>query len=264
MNTQQFLQTTWQWNSPALVVCALAIAAYLFSFRNWTRTRIGFLIAGLSVFTLALVSPLDRLADGYLFSAHMLQHLLFLLVVPPLILLSLPAFSLPPMLDRILGVRWLTWLAGVGAMWIWHAPALCNAAQLNPQVHRIQFISLLIMGAMFWWPVLGSVHQRRIAPLPGIAYLFSACIACTLLGIILTFAPVSVCSVYRHPADPLGILPLIRDGWGLTAERDQQLGGLLMWVPPCLIYLAGIIGLLARWYRPPVALPEPSLVESRQ
>ena len=82
-------------------------------------------------------------------------------------------------------------------------------------------------------------------------YLFSACVGCTILGIILTFAPLGVCPVFMHPADRLGILPLLQDGWGLSPARDQQLGGLLMWVPPCFVYLCGIFGLLARWYTGP-------------
>ena len=79
-------------------------------------------------------------------------------------------------------------------------------------------------------------------------YLFSACLGCTVLGIIITFSPVAVCSIYLHPPDRLGILPLIQDQWGLTPAKDQQLGGLLMWVPACLIYFCGIFGLFARWH----------------
>jgi putative membrane protein len=89
----------------------------------------------------------------------------------------------------------------------------------------------------------------------GVLYLFSACVGCTILGIILTFAPLGVCPVFLHPVDRLGILPLLQSGWGLTPGKDQQLGGLLMWVPPCFVYLCGIFGLFARWY----AGPDPEL-----
>jgi cytochrome c oxidase assembly factor CtaG len=80
-------------------------------------------------------------------------------------------------------------------------------------------------------------------------YLFTACVACTLLGIAITFSPVEVCSVFTHPVDRLGVMPRVRDGWGLTAERDQQIGGLLMWVPACLVYGAAILSVLARIFR---------------
>jgi putative membrane protein len=104
------------------------------------------------------------------------------------------------------------------------------------------------MGFAFWWPIIGPWTRQRLSPLAGVVYLFSACLGCTVLGIIITFSPVEVCSIYLHPLDRLGILPLIQDDWGLTPAKDQQLGGLLMWVPACLIYFCGIIGLLARWY----------------
>jgi putative membrane protein len=61
-----------------------------------------------------------------------------------------------------------------------------------------------------------------------------------------------------HPADRLGLLPLLQDNWGLTPAKDQQLGGLLMWVPPCFVYLCGIFGLLGRWY----AGPDPEIATS--
>src|ERR1700691_5156896 len=97
------------------------------------------LVAALGLFFLTLASPMDALADGYLFSAHMLQHLLLLLIVPPLILLSLPAATTPgpfqnvrwKLLARIVRHPAATWCLGVGGMWLWHAPTLCNAAVTN-------------------------------------------------------------------------------------------------------------------------------------
>jgi cytochrome c oxidase assembly factor CtaG len=115
-------------------------------------------------------------------------------------------------------------------------------------IHRLQYVSLLLMGFAFWWPIIGPWSKQRLSPLAGIIYLFSACIGCTVLGIIITFAPVEVCSIYLHPLDRLGILPLIQNQWGLTPAKDQQLGGLLMWVPACLIYFCGIFGLFVRWH----------------
>jgi cytochrome c oxidase assembly factor CtaG len=143
------------------------------------------------------------------------------------------------------------WLAGVSAMWLWHAPRLCDAATQSGSIHLAQELSLVVMGLAFWWPILAPHEESRVAPLAGIVYLFTACTACTLLGIAITFSPVAVCSVYAHPVDRLGALSLLRGGWGLTPERDQELGGLFMWVPACLVYGAGILGILARWYGAP-------------
>jgi putative membrane protein len=249
MNTHQFLTTAWKWNPILLLLCVLALVAYFLGFGQ--RGRPIYLGAALATFFFALTSPLSALADGYLFSAHMVQHILLVLIVPALLLLSLPrSFSLPRRLTAFTHPL-IGWVAGVGAMWFWHAPTLCNAATTSMTVSAIQTTSLLLMGSLFWWQVLAPRDAERLSPAAGIVYLFTACTACSILGIILTFAPVSICPVYQHPVDRLGMLGTIRGSWGLTSDRDQQIGGLLMWVPMCLIYLAAILAQLARWHSDP-------------
>jgi putative membrane protein len=256
MTTYEFLTTAWRWNSILLLFCALALFGYFLAFGR--KARPVYLGAALAVFLLALISPVNALADGYLFSAHMVQHILLVLIVPALLLLSLPrSFSLPRLL---LGFSHplIGWIAGVGAMWLWHEPTLCNAATTSRSIFAIQTTSLLLMGGVFWWQVLAPRDAQRLSPAAGIAYLFTACTACSVLGIILTFAPVSICSVYQHPVDRLGMLDTIRGSWGLTSEKDQQIGGLLMWVPMCLIYLTAILAQLARWHSDPAPQREKS------
>ncbi len=258
MTTSRFLATAWELNPWVGLACLAALVAYSAAFR--LTARLCFLIAGLLVFAVTLVSPVNTLADGYLFSAHMLQHLLLLLVVPALVLLSIPkvvAAAHPRPSDKVLAHPWVGWCCGLCAMWVWHVPALCNAAtQLRP-VRFVQIVTLLLMGTLFWRPILDPRDGRRLSPLPGVVYLASACLGCTLLGIVVRFSPVEVCSVYLHPVDRLGILPMIRGSWGLTPENDQQLGGLLMWVPACGVYFCGILAMLIQWYRsaevPPTA-----------
>ncbi len=246
----------WDWNPVVLAVCGVAILGYGAAFRfRWPR-KVWFLIAAIGVVLLALVSPIEALSNGYLFSAHMTQHLLLQLVVPPLLLLSLPVLSRPESFrtgrwrwaDRLLQQRFLTWTLGLGAMWIWHERSLCDASTSIPWVHTVQVISLVLLGGLFWWPILAPWPEHHIEPLLGAVYLFTACLGCTVLGIIITFAPVGVCPIYLHPVDRLGILPLVRNHWGFSPGVDQQVGGLLMWVPACLIYLTGVMGMLARWY----------------
>ena len=246
MTTYQFFTTAWTWNWIVLGVCILASVSYWLVFGR--RGKPLYFAAALIVFLLAFVSPFSALANGYLFSAHMVQHILLVLVVPALLLLSLPrSFSLSsPLTHPLIG-----WIAGVGAMWLWHAPTLCNAAATSRAVSVIQTTSLLLMGSLFWWQVLAPREEQRLSPLAGIIYLFTACTACSVLGIILTFAPVSICKVYEHPVDRLGILSTIRGDWGLTSDRDQQIGGLLMWVPMCAIYAAAILAQMARWHSSP-------------
>src|SRR5438270_2035402 len=249
MTTYQFLTTAWRWNSILLIFCALAVAGYFLAFRR--RGRPAYFSAALVVFLVALISPVNALADGYLFSAHMVQHIVLVLIVPAFLLLSLPqSFSLRFPLNY-LAHPLIGWVAGVGAMWLWHAPTLCNAAATSRMVSAIQTTSLLIMGSIFWWQVIAPRDEQRLSPLAGIVYLFTACTACSVLGIILTFAPVSICPVYQHPVDRLGMLSRIRGQWGLTSDRDQQIGGLLMWVPMCLIYITAILAQLARWHSSP-------------
>jgi putative membrane protein len=238
----------WKWDPFALAACVAAAVLYGVTHRARLGARAAYFAAGLAIFVLALASPIGTLADGYLFSAHMLQHLLLVLIVPPLLLLGLPERRRAAPSVRAPSLL-LAWGMGVGAMWLWHAPTLCNAAAQSQLVHRVQEATLLAMGLAFFWPVLSPNVARRIAPLPGILYLFTACIACTILGILVTFSPVEVCSVYLAPTDRLGIVPTLRDGWGMTPAKDQQIGGLLMWVPACFVYLTGILGMLARFYR---------------
>lgn len=90
------------------------------------------------------------------------------------------------------------------------------------------------MGILFWWPVNTPLPEMRLRPLISITYLFSACVAYTILGIVITFSSVGLYSAYMHPNDALGILSIIRGGWGISPRVDQQIGGLLMWVPCCI------------------------------
>jgi putative membrane protein len=252
MTTQQFLTSAWTWNTTALVLSGVALIAYVSAFG--LNRRILYLLAGLAVFVLTLMSPLNALAAGYLFSAHMVQHILLLLIVPALVLMSLPRWvSLGPR-SWVIANPFVGWIAGVSAMWLWHARPLCNAAVSLQLVSGLQICSLLVLGTIFWRQILAPREEERMSPPGAVLYLFSACVACSILGILITFSPVSVCPIYAQPpVDRLGILNLIQASWGITPEKDQQVGGLLMWVPMCLVYLSAIVAQLARWFAHPVA-----------
>ncbi len=245
MNPTRLLLEGWSWNPVVLVGCGAAIALYAWLARAGARW--GYFIAAVAVVLITLLSPLNALADGVLFSAHMMQHILLLLVTPALLLLSLPRDFSP----RIVSSRWpaaFGWIAGVGSMWFWHVPTLCNAAATSSSVHAFQISSLLAMGTLFWWPILAPADRHRLIPGLGVAYLFTACLACTALGIILTLTPVEVCPVFRAPL-ATSTWAFMRDR--LTAERDRQIGGLLMWIPMCLVYVAAIMVELGRWFGAP-------------
>lgn len=248
MTTMDVITEMWDWRSPAWVTGS--VAAIVYSVLVGRRARSGqwvsFAAAALT-FILATASPIGVLAASYLFSAHMLQHMLLLLVAPALLLLAIPrrrgGFPLPTGMIPVL------WSCGIGAMWFWHVPVLCDASLRSNAVYVTQVVSLMLAGTAFWWPIFSPNLARRLAPPHAAAYLFTACVGCTLLGIFVTFSPLAVCSLYHHPADPYGVLPLIRNGWGLSFAADQELGGLLMWVPACAIYVAAIMAMMRRWYR---------------
>jgi putative membrane protein len=249
MTTKELLLSAWDPEFATPLLCVLALAGYGIHFRRRLGARGGFFVLAVAVFFVALASPIGTLARGYLFSAHMLQHLLLMLAVPPLVLLGLPRER-----DSVRPREWSavayggSWLAGVGSMWIWHARALCNAAAVSTTVQWFQTGSLIVMGLAFWRPILAARLSDRLPAFAGILYLFAACVGCTILGIVVTLSPVEVCAAYMHPVDSLGAMPLIRDGWGLSHQADQEIGGLLMWVPACLVYAAAILATLGRYY----------------
>ena len=172
----------------------------------------------------------------YPLSAHIVQHFLLALVIPLLMLLATPrsfaeaALRRPILrkLERIVGPPPVSWLLGVGAMLAWHIPAFFNAALANDGLHIFQQLSFLITGTIFWWPIFGPLRDRHLPALGAVAYMFSACVCCSLLGAVLTFGPV----LYAH-----------------DAKSDQQLAGMLMWVPGCFVYISGILSTVMRWYR---------------
>jgi putative membrane protein len=244
----------WNWHSPAWGVTLIAAGFYcvLAWRRNVSLKNIAFFAACAAAFLLALASPVATLASRYLFSAHMAQHLLLLLIVPLCGILAWPSpkelanSGRSPRPRR--GSVPIGWAAGVGAMWLWHIPALCTASMRSPIVLDIQIVSLIVAGAAFWWPVFSPIIECRMPPHLAATYLFAGCVGCSLLGIYITFSPVSVCPLYANPTGSSDLLRLIREQWGFSHRVDQQVGGLLMWVPACMIYLLAILTKLSSWY----------------
>jgi putative membrane protein len=247
----------WNWHSPVWPVTL--VAAGLYFVLAWRRKAslksVAFFAACAAAYLIALVSPVAALASRYLFSAHMAQHLLLLLIVPLCGILAWPSpreigVSGHPR-RQVRGSVPLGWAAGVGAMWIWHIPALCTASMRSPLVLDVQIISLIAAGTAFWWPVFSPIAECRMPPHLAAMYLFAGCLGCSLLGIYITFSPLSVCPLYANPTGSSDLLRLIREEWGFTHRVDQQVGGLLMWVPTCMVYLGAILTKLSSWYHVP-------------
>lgn len=227
----------WDWEPSVVIGCGALAAGYLAFARKHGFHRAPFFLAGVLLLLLDLVSPIDTLGDQYLFSAHVVQHFLLALVIPPLWLLGMPALELGGLgkWERAIGHPPVSWLLGVGTMLVWHIPAFFNAALASDGLHILQHLGFLVTGTIFWWPILGPLRDRHLSTLPAVSYLFSACLCCSLLGAFLTFGP-------------SGLYPSYIGYRGLDAKSDQQLGGLLMWVPGCFVYLSAILATVRKWY----------------
>jgi putative membrane protein len=246
----------WHWHPSVIVGCVALLVGYgyLIGYRR-SVLALSFSL-GVVVLFVALLSPLHTLGDSYLFSAHMAQHLLLVQVVAPLLLMGVPAEALRPLwaspslrrMERVLGRPLVAWSVGVWTMWIWHLPFLYNAALAYELVHVLEHLCFLGSALIFWWPLLNLSPRPQLAAIPALAYLFTAMAAGSVLGMILTFAQPGLYPEYLDPIDTLGILPMIRGEWGLSPAADQQLGGLLMWMPGGLAYLCAMLGVLARWF----------------
>ncbi len=258
MNTWQLFLITWSWEPSVLLGCAALTVAYLLAVRSRPSRHAVYFVAGILVLLFSLVSPLDTLGDTYLFSAHMMQHLLMVLIVPPLLLLGIPRWLAEEMLDvpfigrteRVLGRPWLAWPIGVVTLMVWHIPALYNAV-LSPSgatLHVFQHLTFLVSATIFWWPVASPLTERRLTPPQTLFYLLPAGMMSSLLGVVLAFAPQVLYSAYLAPEDTLGILPFLHNSLGVTAKSDQELAGLLMWVPGSCPYLVTALGAFIRWF----------------
>ncbi|MGH2588190.1 MAG: cytochrome c oxidase assembly protein [Dehalococcoidia bacterium] len=258
----EFATTAWHVDLLFLLGMTVAVGGYSAVVRpRETRTAV-FFAAGLILLALTVLSPLDALAREYLLSARMTQHLLLSQIIPPLLLLGLPASAVSSALrrpavaavERQIRRPMVAWTAGIGALWLWHWPPLFDLSTGNATVGHLQHLFVLVAGLVFWWPIFSPLRGARIGTLPAVAYLVGACLASTTLGMVLAFAPNVVYAAYRQPIDSYGILPSLR-GAGLTAQADQQIGGLLMWVPCCALYVSAIGVVLLRWY----TTPEPAM-----
>jgi cytochrome c oxidase assembly factor CtaG len=245
----------WDFDLSVLIGCAALLLAYWLAHRDGLG-RAGWFAAGVGVMLFALTSPLDVIGDEYLFSAHMIQHLLLVLAVPPLLLLGIsPEFARRvtgygpfAAIEHVLGNPVVAWSAGIGMLTVWHIPALFDAALNNEYVHILEHLCFMITGTIFWWPILAPLPQCRLAPLWTQLYLLGGAMANSLLGIWLTFAPAAMYTPYLHPDDSLHVLKLLRSTWGFTPAADQQTGGLLMWVGGGLVFVAVMMVTFLRWF----------------
>jgi len=257
MTTGEILRQSWEWHASVVAGCTLLAAAYVVVVRPLRPGRSLAFLGGTSLLLLVLVGPMDVLGDKYLFSAHMLEHLMLLVAVPPLLLIGIPPEAASTLLgwrpaarmERLLNRPVAAWLLVVAVLYAWHVPALYNLALADERVHIVEHLMFLIAATIFWWPVLAPLRAHRLRGHTAILYLFLAAVANSVLGALLTFAPAGYYPLYARPIGRSAELAYIRQHWGLDPAADQELGGLLMWVLGGFFFLGAIVAAYGRWYR---------------
>ena len=201
---------------------------------------------GILALLAAMASPIDGLGEDYLFSAHMVQHVLLGDIAPALLLLSLSRVIMRPAtrrlhkIERKLGPFASPW-TGI-ALWLifmygWHIPALYDAALENPFVHFLEHVTFFTAGVCVWWPLIQPVPMRR--PLKGfqtVAYIGSAKFGLAALGLYLTWSTTAFYPYYET-------VPRI---WGLSAVADQNVGGAIMMVEQSITFVIALVFLFSR------------------
>jgi cytochrome c oxidase assembly factor CtaG len=259
------LWRSWSFDPAVITGIALLATAYVLGLRRlWSRGRgrgitvpqAGTFAAGIAVLLVALVSPLDRLSAS-LFSAHMVQHLLLILVAAPLLVagsagtaiglaLPLPARRTVRTWERHGWTRAVTavltrpvvvLVLHITALYLWHLPAFYQAALGNDTVHALEHASFFGTAWLFWWLIIDEKGRQKLGNGAAVLFVFLAGFASGALGALLTFAPTAL-----YPLQALGAR-----GWGLTPLQDQQLAGLIMWVPAGLVYVLTAAVLFLKW-----------------
>ncbi|MGH8125408.1 MAG: cytochrome c oxidase assembly protein [Rhodanobacteraceae bacterium] len=263
-------QILMQWNwEPWLLACiGITTVPYLIGMwrmgreqrsRILGRWRAPSFLAGIIILLLALESPLDAIADD-LFSVHMTQHMLLLLVIPALLVYGRPvitwlwAFDLDARRGVVRGWKrtgmqtvfdWLmrplvVWLLLSAALCFWHLPGPYDAAVRHEWLHDLEHLSFLGFSLAFWTIVIEPYgRRRRLSFGATIIFVVSSGFVMSLIGAILTLASTPLYAVHLHTTQ----------AWGLTPLQDQELAGVIMWIPSNLVHVTALCTVFLAWYR---------------
>jgi cytochrome c oxidase assembly factor CtaG len=255
---------TWSWEPSIIVPLALFGAVYFAGiFKMWygkaraavRATQIVSFTFGWLSLLIALDSPIHEMGEQ-LFWVHMTQHEILMVIAAPLLVLSHPVgpmlWALPERMRPAIGAvgRWsavstawaaisapvVAWILHGITLWIWHAPFLFDATLHNDAVHSAQHISFLGTALLFWWALLEK-HGGKLGYGGSILYVFTTAVHTSLLGALLAFSSRAWYAPYY----------LTASDWHLTALQDQQLGGLVMWIPAGTVMLIVTLVLVVKW-----------------
>jgi putative membrane protein len=263
------LWKAWNVQPSVLIPLVLMILIYVWGLHNvWQRAGRGHgitsrqwasFVGAMVVLVLLLMSPLDELSNQ-LFSAHMVQHLVLMLVAAPLLILSdfqlaflwaLPRHNAQQLgsgfnqsrpvsgVWRVLNHPVFVWFLFTFAMWIWHAPQFYQAALKNELIHTLEHLSFLVAAMLFWWILFKHNRPDHLHYAMTIPFLFLTVLQSSVLGALMTFT-----SQAWYPDYAASVT-----SWGLTPLQDQQIAGLIMWMPAGAVFTLLTIGHFAAWLR---------------
>lgn len=204
------------------------------------------LLLGLGAMFGTLNGPVHDLADYYLFTGHMVQHLVLTFVTPPLLLLGVPGWMFRPALDQpqVAAVaRFVTKPAHAFAIFnltlaFWHLPPMYNSAMYYHEVHILQHLLFLTTAVLAWWPLLGSMPELPRLSYPGqMLYSFLMTLPMTVISIFIVYSDHVLYPAYASA-------PRL---WGLNPLEDQRLGGLIMWIPGGLFFYLLTAVIFFKW-----------------
>jgi putative membrane protein len=239
------------WTVHPSVILGLALLGGLYVYLGGLaapRRRVAAFAGALLVLLLSLNGPLHDLSDRSLFSAHMLQHLVLTLVFPPLFLYGLTPAVVRPFLGPAWVLRlgaWMTRPIQAGAIFtvpiaLWHLPRFYEAAMRDHNLHILQHLLFISTSVIMWWPILSPVPELPRASYPAqLLYLFLLGIPMSVVGAMITLADDPLYPFYVAAPRVFGLTPL----------ADQQIGGLMMWVPGGLVFWLAMTVVWFRWAR---------------
>ncbi len=239
--------TLWHWHPSVVIGLGGFLAAYLWAMGPRAKARhVGLFLGGIAALAVALLGPVAEWAEHVSLSGHMVQHLLLMLVVPPLWLAGTPARVLRPLL-RLPGIevagRALTrpavaFLVPAAVLIVWHRPPFFEAALRSEAVHILEHLTLVGTGLLAWWPLLGPLPEwPRPVPPAQLLYLFVSTVPMMAVAAPITLAEDVLYPFYAQAAG----------AWPLSPRADQELAGVLMWVVGPLGYVVAGTIVFFRW-----------------
>jgi cytochrome c oxidase assembly factor CtaG len=261
----------WSRELPAPFGVAIASGLYLLGLtRLWRRAGIGrgvhawqagCFLGAIAALIASLLSPIATVSEQLLW-VHMIQHMLLMLIAAPLFVAASPGLVMVWALPRRVRLRaarvfvrlragwglgrgsrrllWhpvVLWLAFALVLWVWHLPALYQAALHHPRIHDLQHLAFFGSACLYWRVMFDPIGRSRLGPASAVIYVFTTSLHGMLLGVLVALAPRLWYPVYEHTTA----------AWGLAAIEDQQLAGFIMWMPVCGLYALIAVVVLAVW-----------------